>query len=379
MKVYYDGIIYSWQETGGVWRYCNELILGASKNNDVEPILLLRTPSFSSFPNAKNIRVCKVFNQRLSNLGKAYGIGRKALAPLNQILLERYFSHVSSGVFHSTYYSTFRNLKIPQVLTVHDLIQERFSNFFHSSADRRFIERKKLCIERADVILCNSETTKQDLQNFYAVDANKITVTYLGVGAAFQKHNKVTDKEIQAFTARQSLPFLLYVGQRGLYKNFKFLLYSFAHSTISKNYILVVAGGGKLEQEEREYVHSLGLTDKVVFLGRVKEYELKKLYTECLAFIYPSLYEGFGLPIIEALSCGAKVLASDIPAFKEVGGSFVSYFNPENSQDLISKLDKLRMEDKNRLDQSLLNSWLEKFTWDRMLSTTLQIYRQLDK
>ncbi len=379
MKVYFDGIIYSWQTGGGVVRYCNELLTGLAKYPNMKIDLILQEPFFNVFPAGESIQTEVLFKYPLPYWGALRKIVRKINSPINKYFMERRFKNVSEGVFHSTYYTTYNNLKIPQVLTVHDLIQERFENFFNTSADRRFIGKKRKCIEKADVIICNSETTKNDLIDWYSVPENKITVIHLGLSEAFLA--TPTQDKANICLNKQGLnkPYLLFVGNRGLYKNFSFLLKTFSKWNQNKEFILAVVGGRPFNLRELEEVEKLAMKDRVKILGFVDEIELNILYRNCVGFVFPSLYEGFGLPIIEALACGARVLAADIPAFKEVGGSLIDYFNPANEQSLLSALDGLVEGKHKSLDNHLRDTLIHRFDWRQTVAKTHELYDKLDK
>ncbi|MCL5774752.1 MAG: glycosyltransferase [Patescibacteria group bacterium] len=157
------------------------------------------------------------------------------------------------------------------------------------------------------------------------------------------------------------------------------MLKTFSKWNQNKEFILAVVGGRPFNLRELEEVEKLAMKDRVKILGFVDEIELNILYRNCVGFVFPSLYEGFGLPIIEALACGARVLAADIPAFKEVGGSLIDYFNPANEQSLLSALDGLVEGKHKSLDNHLRDTLIHRFDWRQTVAKTHELYDKLDK
>ncbi|GEM_PF-670676 len=372
MKIYFDGLIYGWQKGGGIHRYFTELINRFSNRADIH--LIMPEPHYDVSLKPE-VKVHFIFGRPLNIPSGYFRTVKKILGPLNKFLFSRYFSKIKDGIFFSTYYTTYRLLKIPQVLIVHDLTHERFADFYSRYGGKNFIEQKKKCINHADAIICISETTKNYLQDVYNVPAEKITLVLHGIHENFNlDYSADLATDIQK---RYSLdkPFLLFVGQRGFYKNFDFLLKSFAAWPRHDEFDLVVAGGSSVSKQEKELIEKLGLNDRVKFLGYVSEDELKTLYCLTKAFIFPSLDEGFGLPNLEAIRCGAAVLASDLPVFRETAFDIPIYFDPKNINSLIVAFEKMATRSPKSQEEIIRDSEKikELFSWDRCVRETLAV------
>lgn len=371
MKVYFDGIIYSWQKGGGVHIYIEELIQKCSENIDVDPILLRHLPSYNIKQRAR-VRTKNILGIRyVPNF--LFTLFRKILSPINKMLINKYFKNIHSGIFHSTYYTTYTNVRIPQILTLHDMTQEKFPTFFNSRGAKRFIENKKKCILNADVIICTSNATKSSLAKIYPDAEKKVVIINQGLPREF-----MTDVQIDAHQDKiPKKPYFLFVGHRGLYKNFDFFVRGFAKWNTNKDYNLVLVGGNPLTSRDFLLFQKLGLENHISHLGFIDTEYLKSLYRHCVAFVYPSLDEGFGLPILEGISSRAKVIASDIAAFREFGKNMLIYFNPTDTTSLLAALDK-------GISQKITDQELDEraqfvrkyFTWDKCITKTIEIYKK---
>ena len=374
MKVFFDGMIYSWQKEGGIHRYSEELINECGKNKEMETTLLIRLPSYYISPKKgvviKNIAYFRYVPDFL------FSIFRKIFSPINKILFENYFRKISAGIFHSTYYTTYKNLRIPQVLTIYDMIYERFPYCSSSRGAKRFIANKKKCIMNADAIICISNVTKRTLTDIYKVDDKKISVIHLGISEDFIldtipniKLSDISDK-----------PYFLFVGFRKLYKNFIFFIEAFSKWNKNKNYNILVAGGSELTEEERLSLKKFGIEKQVKLLGFVDEKDLRYMYKNSTAFVYPSLEEGFGLPILEAIGSRGEVIASDIDAFREIGENMVRYFNPRKIESLINALEQSTSERHNNEELERRAKYvINKYSWKECVNKTIEVYKKVQK
>lgn len=172
-------------------------------------------------------------------------------------------------------------------------------------------------------------------------------------------------------------PFILYVGLRGEYKNFALVLAAFAQSSkINNNYKIVCFGGGKFNREEQMMLKQVGLADRVIWLSGTDEI-LANLYKYASVFVYPSLYEGFGIPPLEAMHYGCPVLTCNTSSIPEVVGSAGLYFDTTNMEELRDKMEKVLSDDE--LKQKLIklgHQQEQHFNWDTCANETLQFYIQ---
>jgi glycosyltransferase involved in cell wall biosynthesis len=284
-------------------------------------------------------------------------------------LLTRAVRNGKRTVWHATYFQLQTRWQGPKVTTVYDLIPEQFPQFFDKNYDDILRKRKKHAILTADKVICISESVRSDVMNLYGLPAEQVIAIPLACGDSFRM---LTREEIDAdFWVDK--PFLLYVGRREHYKNFNRLLHSYAAWPPRKEIALLVVGSPWSAEEEGE-IHAMGLEQHLIHRSGVSDEELCALYNQALAFVYPSLSEGFGIPLLEALACGCPVVASRIPAFVEVAGDAPYYFDPLHEEDLRAALDAACVSGKN---PSRRDDILSAYSWDRNAQATLKIYREL--
>lgn len=217
---------------------------------------------------------------------------------------------------------------------------------------------------KAEKILTVSENTKKDIIKYYHVNPKKISVVYNGVGEEFTKKDK---KEISYLYNKYSIPtnkkILMYVGNLKKHKNLENLLEAFSKLKNIENYRLILVGKAfKNINELNEKEKLLNIDNYVVHTGVVNQEELVDFYNLADLFIFPSLYEGFGLPILESLKCGTPVICSNTSSMLEVGGKVVSYFNPYDIEEIKKSIEK-HCDDKEKFDKQKVEKWLKKFDW----------------
>ena len=228
-------------------------------------------------------------------------------------------------------------IRTPYVVSVYDMIQEIFTPLqVHPTPKQwQFIEQKRQSIQSADLILTNSHFTTRDLPKYCPVDEKKIVTIPLGVSPQLSpikdEHRK------NAFLAHHGLsrPFFLYVGARRFNKNFMGLFRAYAGFKCAEDIDLVAVGDDTpITKEELGMMNSLSPKGRVRHLKIVDEKELALAYNTALALVFPSFYEGFGLPVVEAMACGTPVLASNSTSIPEVGGDAAIYFNPYDPDEI---------------------------------------------
>lgn len=273
-------------------------------------------------------------------------------------------------LFHPTYYDPyyFRDLKKPLVITVHDMTHERLPEYFW--AEDPLTYQKRLNIERADKIIAISETTRQDVITYAGVDPEKIELIYHGIDL---KH-PVDVRPVPDLPPN----YILYVGDRSGFKNF--YLFARAFREFSEKFPdieLVLSGGGRLAVAEKEYLNNLGITGKVRHY-HVTDEELNFLYSNARVFVYPSLYEGFGFPILEAFRARCPVVLSDIPCFTEIAADGAEYFASKDLDSLVAALERVICD--STLRSELVARGEERvkaFPLERSVQRTLELYERL--
>lgn len=360
LKVAFDNQIFLMQKYGGASRYFCEIYQNLVTNSELDARIIAPL-HFNK--HLKDLNISGNFYSKTST--SKYGFN-KIYAKLSQAMTNQKIMNFSPDVLHQTYY----NSKVPKddiknnVLTVFDLIHEKFS------PDAPIIAHKKKCILEASHIICISESTKRDLQEYYEIDECKISTIHLAASKLFSISTDLIP--IQNRNCN-----IVFVGQRSGYKNFTNFVKAFSNSLHVKNgFKLVVFGGGKFTQSELELFNQLRITSNIVKMDGDDQF-LRRLLNSSIAFVYPSLYEGFGIPVLEALLSGCIVLASNTSSLPEVGGVHVGYFDPSSLDSMQEALDSLEpsIPAYDQLAQSDGALWAQKFTWQSCAAKTLSLYK----
>jgi len=272
-----------------------------------------------------------------------------------------------ADIYHQTYYSyLLPNFEGKRILTVHDMIYFLFPQYFDKSDKTREHTRKS--VEMADGIIAVSENSKKDLMRILNVPEHKIKVIYEANSLA----------NIPSPGNPVKCPYILYVGQRFHWKNFVILLNVFTHSvTLNKNFKLVCFGGWDWTKSEKEIISKFSLQDRIIKISGPDEL-LATFYAHANAFVYPSLYEGFGLPILEAMHYSCPVIASNTSSIPEVGGEAALYFDPTNEEMLEHVLLKVLNTESIAKDLAHKGVAQEtKFSWEKCGKETYDFYKRI--
>ena len=363
MNVFFDAQAFSFQEYGGISQYFSRLLKHFQTMEGITPELLIRWSNnvyLSEFPS---------LDVRPFFPGHRFKGRNEIIKLLNRLYVRRHFpSTAALRIVHPTYYDPYiidLAGDAPLVLTIFDMAHERyphmFSRFDYSSAN------KKTVAQRAKKIIAISEHTKKDIVELLGIPESRIDVIPLATTISVD----------QAQKPPSPLPssYILFVGKRYAYKNFSVLLQAFSRLAGKQSSLfLVCAGGGSFSAAELNEMRSLSIQDRTIQLS-ANENTLAYLYAHARAFIYPSLYEGFGIPVLEAFTCGCPAVLSDRSSLPEVGGDAACYFNPEDIESLVSLLSKildnidfaetLRVRGKERA---------KSFSWERTAQQTFQTY-----
>ena len=267
--------------------------------------------------------------------------------------------------------------KIKSVVTIHDLIFVRYPHLY-SFFDRKihFYKFKKSA-QQADLVIAISEQTKKDIVEFLKIDASKIKVIYQGCHAVFKKD--FSDKEYKEVITKFNLPkkFILNVGTIETRKNI--LLAVKAIKNID-TYLVIVGKETAYTNEIKNYISEHHLEDKVLFLKELSLEELAILYKLAKVFVYPSLYEGFGIPIIEALYSKTPVITTRDGVFPEAGGPNSIYVNPTSVTEMENAILKLLQNDDLR-DEITQKGWefVQKFDDEVVVKQLITSYNNLLK
>lgn len=338
-----DGIIFSLQKFGGISVYQYEL-LKRLVSDDLDCELLMPEKSISSITeNIKALRAnTRGFNNRFLERYRKASLDTKRF---------------QNDIFHSSYYRNPSINNINKVITVHDFTYEYFSSglkkYIHTS-------QKYSALQNADKIICISNNTKSDLSSFLGDDiAGRSTVIYNGVSSDYFILEHILKK-----------PQILFVGSRAIYKGFFDAIYALAPI---KDFNLVIVGGGNITPHEKNVLESV-LSGRYEYIPFVNNSDLNQLYNESLCLLYPSLYEGFGIPPLEAMKAGCIPLVRNVSSLPEVVGSAGLLAKTNEREELTHLLYKLFDSEflKERISAGLIQA--NKFSWDKCYLETKDIY-----
>jgi len=364
VKVLYDAQIFRQQRYGGISRYFCELAPRINAAADARALILApryRNAYLHELPS--DVRV-GWYSERISRPGWLHKMTMRATERLTTATFR-------PDVVHETYYfgPTVKAPRACRVLTVYDMIHERFPQRF--AANNPDARAKRAAAQRADHVICISECTRRDVIDILGLPPSKVTVTYLSSSLR-------PPAVLPPLPDTGGRPYLLYVGDRGGYKNFKGLLHALQGSTSLNDVQLVCYGGGALQADEWALVDALKLPrDRITHCGG-GDAMLAALYASALCLVYPSLYEGFGLPPLEAMHCGCPVVCSNGGSLPEVTGEACADFDPNDAEAMRQAIESVALSETRRIHlraQGLAQA--QRFSWDRCASETLAVYRGL--
>ena len=298
--------------------------------------------------------------------------------------LRKFLKNLKADIFYSPHFVTFPfNKNYKTILTVHDLIPFILPETLSKSSLKwkifyKFHWPTKFLLKKADLVITVSENSKKDLVRLFGVDDKKISIIYNGVS-----EHKFNENIKEKVLLKYHLPdnFILYVGRFDPYKNVTNIIKAYSKlSNIKNEFKLVIVGDTKSAYypELSRLVDKLNLKGNVIFSGYVLSEDLPLLYHLSLAFIFPSLYEGFGLPILEAFSVGTPVLTSNTSSLPEVAGNAAVLVDPKNIGEIAESIKKV-LQDEN-LKQSLIQKGYEqskKFSWKNSANKLLDIFNEV--
>jgi glycosyltransferase involved in cell wall biosynthesis len=366
MRIAFDYQIFAQQTYGGISRYFTRLAQGLLDFDQrvkifapihVNAYLALMPSEIIQGQHIKRVhpRIVGTFSQ------------------FNRSLSRRKIEQWQPDIMHETYYAKqcTASKKLPTVITVYDMIHELYHEQFPPGD--RTAEAKKIAIARADHIICISENTKKDLMCLEGIPENKISVVLLG----FDQF--ATQQQTAGLTKKSDHPFLLYVGPRGGYKNFSGMLKAIAMSLSLKSDFEVIAfGGAKFNATEQELIANLGFRPNQVRQVSGDDTLLGQYYASARAFIYPSLYEGFGIPPLEAMAHCCPVISSNTSSMPEVIGKAAKFFNPLALEDMCHAIENVVYSESqiHELRKEGLVQ-LPYFSWKKCAEETLAVYQSL--
>ncbi len=360
MKLIFDYQIFSAQKHGGISRYFCNLI----KEIGPEALLPIHHHDNEYLKAEPKIVDLQIGEKSHFNFFKKAPDQNKEVT--KKILKEGQFD-----IFHATYYDDYFLDSLgskPFAITIHDMIYEIFPEIFPLK-DRLAILKKELAL-KADKIIVVSEQTKKDLLKFINIKEEKISVIYQ---ACSLDEKLISDTKVQ----KPTKDFLLFVGNRGIYKNFYFMLSAISEVLKNNPNLELICFGAPFDKKENRFVENLGLEKKVRVISG-EDRDLITLYKSALAFISPSYYEGFGVTILEAFACGCPVLAAKSSATPEAAGNAALYFDPKDPRAIKSAVEKIISD--SELRSELVAKGYEqnkKFSWQKAATEMKQAYQTI--
>tara|TARA_E500000305_G_scaffold36150_1_gene27501 strand:+ start:3902 stop:5065 length:1164 start_codon:yes stop_codon:yes gene_type:complete len=364
MKIAFDHHIFSMQRYGGISRYFVRLAEGLSELGASTNIL---APYYQN-RYMRDIIGTKVFGkelkQPLSRVSRLHFLA-------NPFMANRLCKRIDPDIIHETYYAAnpLRGNPRARIVTVHDMIHEKFRSSF--SKNDSTTKRKLHAVTRADHAICISQNTKADLCEIFSIPEDKISVVHLGF-------DEPPWNETQSAAIAGERPYLLYVGNRGGYKNFTTLLRAIgSRKPIFTDFDLIAFGGGPFNRAEEALISSLGLRDNAVRQMEGDDQALQSLYGSAFALVFPSLYEGFGLPPLEAMANGCPVISSNTSSMPEVIRDAAEYFSPADADSIADAIEAVATSADRRGELIQLGrTRLGAFSWKKCSIETLDAYNR---
>jgi glycosyltransferase involved in cell wall biosynthesis len=365
----------------GVSRYTSNLVRALSNHADLnlylygaslrqEDVLKKRVKQITKNAPAK----IKTVIQKLppSLLTRFWDFG---FNPLHKIFPEL-------DLFHSWDWIQPPDKNLPLVSTIHDLAILKFPETAHPTILKRHQKSWKILKERKAHIIAISNATKKDIIEHLGIPAGRIDVIYEALPQeTAQVADNLSDERYIQIKKKLPLerPYILFVGTREPRKNLDRLIK--AWQPLASDYQLIIAGeeGWDQTSQNQSKKNQLVVNDQPRFLGKVSDEELVVLYSEAACFVYPSLYEGFGLPILEAFSFGTPVVTSNVSSMPEVAGNAAELVNPHSIEDIRKGIKTVLSESdqkqKERLQKMIIR--LQLFSWERVATETRAVYEKI--
>ena len=353
-RILFDNIVFSLQKAGGVSCVWKELIERVQQKTGFESYFL----DYKSGLNNISRNELLIENQFIINSDKI------------PVFLERYMNPTidtfkSDYIFHSSYYRTCSSKHAKNITTVHDFVYEKYRTGMPRLVHQL---QKKKAVFNSDAVICVSNNTKIDLLTLYPqLEEKKVFVVHNGVSSLFRKIQREKVPE----SIQKLGNYVLYIGNRtDAHKNFNSLIYALEKR---EDINLVLIGGGILNDSESTHLNNR-IKNRYFHLGHCSNEELNTLYNFAFALVYPSVYEGFGIPVLEAQRAGCPVIATNRSSISEIAGPEALLMEAGDPEEIRASIDLLQNATfrKNLMEAGLKNS--NSFSWDKMASEVLNIY-----
>ena len=345
MRVIVDGHVFGMAPDGGIARYWTEIIRAAA-----------------------HLELPMRFDVALSPTAR-----RPAGVPCRTSgSLSAYWAAWRADLFHTTYYTHWPRMKCPSVATVYDFVDASFPLLRPNGEG--FVGRQMAALKRAAAVVAISKSTRDLAVRLAGIDPARLFVAYPAVAAPFAAPLPGA-AEIRKFRAEQTggAPYLVHVGDRRNYKNFRTVLRAFCRAAPSMDrHLLILGGKHPLAEDELDWVYSARLSNRVHFCSRVDDATLRLAYAGADAMVHASRMEGFGIPVIEALACGTGLILSDIPVYREIAEGRAVWVEADDVE---------AWEQALKTDVRVQPGWreevLKSYTWEAAARVHLDAYRSV--
>jgi glycosyltransferase involved in cell wall biosynthesis len=302
---------------------------------------------------------------------------RKVIQRASDLLSNLELSKCLPDVLHESYFQErgIGGSGLPRICTVHDMIHDLYSKNFGPKDNTRRL--RGLTLERADAVVCVSENTRKDLIRITGINPDKTHVVHHGYEPMDREISLCGEEEKKMQKALVN-PYLLYVGGRSRYKNFRGFLEGFSRVSNAHDLTIIAFGGGALKRSEMEEMAKLRIRPESIQQIDGSDELLSALYQKALAFVYPSFYEGFGFPPLEAMSAGCPVVASNASCIPEIVGDAASFFDPADSESMAVAIDGVLQSPQRRAELVERGFHrLTNFSWRKCAIKTLKVYEKV--
>jgi glycosyltransferase involved in cell wall biosynthesis len=368
MRVMFDSQIFCHQRFGGIARYITSMTAEMAKLQGVTP-LIVAPFHFNEYLERLPQRL--VYGRRVRWLEGATPFAFAASA-IPSRFVEKSFR---PDIVHNTFYFPAHSVKgARRIFTVYDMIQEKYP--LNTLGNPLIVRWKATCVRRADHVICISENTRRDVLDIYGISADRVSVTHLGYDNLGSLLSSESAAQFKIRVLRADAPFILFVGSRKGYKNFDALLRAYSESNwLRENFFLLCFGGGNFEAAERAAISRAGVADRVKY-GGGSDADLANCYRHASVFVYPSLYEGFGIPPLEAMSLDCPVACSGNSSLPEVVGDAAETFEPTDADSIRAALESVlgsRTSHDALVERGRVRRQL--FSWKSCAERTVDVYR----
>ncbi len=363
MRVVYDYQVFNWQRYGGISRYFCELASRIDGFSDSE----------AQFAAGLHVNGYLEKDYQHLTIGRQRG-SNKVLNKIGSLINRQwsgyYLNAQPPDILHYTYYHPQLPVRNSiKVLTVYDMIHERFPE--SAKYDKaQIISAKAAMVANVNSIICPSECSKRDLVEFCQIDPAKITVIYHGYGLT---------TSVPVAPPIGVKPYLLVVGERRWYKNFDRLLQAYASfPAFRQDFDICCFGATAFTEQEIALIDRLGLPRESVIWQTGSDAKLVGLYQQAALFVYPSLYEGFGYPPLEAMAAGCPVACSNVSCFPETVANAAELFDPYDVDSIAQGLKNVLYDSARSAELVELGKQnVQRFSWDRCAAEHYQVYKSL--